>query len=76
MSNTITEIKNTLEGINSRITEVLCCIPETYMLLYINYTSIKKKIFLKTVTERENLKVLTKTNEYVLTMWVYGYVVN
>ena len=47
MSNTITEIKNTLEGINSRIIEVLCCIPETYMLLYINYTSIKKKFFLR-----------------------------
>ena len=75
LSKTITEIKNTLGGINSRIIEVLCCTPETYMLLYISYTSIKKKNF-KTVTEGEDLKVLTETNEYVLTMWVYGYAVN
>ena len=36
----------------------------------------KKKNFFKTVTEGEDLKVLTETNEYVLTMWVYGYAVN
>ena len=71
MNNTITEIKNTLERISSRIIEALCCTPETcYWASTI--PQLKKNFFLKTVTEREDVKVLTKTNEHVLTMWVYG----
>ena len=37
-------MENNMKNIYICITESLCCIPETNPILYINYTSIKKKV--------------------------------
>ena len=36
------------------ITKSLCYIPETNTVLYINYTSIKRRVFLKCKTKQKN----------------------